>query len=518
MSTSSCRIRPLLLAVPLFLAAGCEDSTSAPALLLDRVSVAMIPGATETVLLVPIEGADAFAPYTVRSADEAVATAVLSGTRLTVTGVGIGRTTVRIQGTGCAPRDLPVQVYDHRVLDTGELLVTFTDVFQKIVDLPDVSYNDAELLLHTEVIGASVWRPVPPAGFHALGSFAVSPSADPNGAKAVMVVKAREGSNALALTTSYAEDYAVQWTRPTTARGARFWHPVCPAGYQAMGTLATFPGSPGPDFPTPCLRQDLTIGGAAGAMIHDTTGQDLLSLWDVDLPDVGPHAGAYLAPGTFVLAQGTTRPVSSPVIHVLKVQLPLLAEAPAQDFLPRLTSVLSPDLATPPRFARAMLVPCTMVNDVLHASVPWRVANSPFYRLERHVYYKRMFHNYNTTSVVQPFEVKMTSGVTTSESQTFKESTNVSITAEVGIELKGIFSAKASSTVSREFGYETQTSVAELVQKEVTTPIHSAPGKAAALWQEYNRYVLHRHDGTALSEVTAWEFGIDSYVVDDYPD
>jgi hypothetical protein len=133
------------------------------------------------------------------------------------------------------------------------------------------------------------------------------------------------------------------------------------------------------------------------------------------------------------------------------------------------------------------------------------------------VFYKRLFHDYNKTSLVQPHQVAMTSGVTTAETNTFRESTNVTISVETGIELKEIFSAKVTATASREFGYESQTSISELQQKEVTTTIHTAPGKAAALWQQYNRYVLYRHEGAALTAVTAWQFGIDSYVTDEYP-
>ncbi len=510
----------LAFAVVLAGAMGCSSSKSTPvappSLLLNRVSVAIVPGGNELVAIVPVDPGDPHAPYTATSSDPAVATAAVDGANLIVTGVGLGTATVTVTGTGDARRTLPVQVYDHRAFDTGDLVITYADTFTKIVDLPNVVYNDAEALLHDEVIGASVWRTVPPAGYHALGSLAVSPNADPNGKKAVMVVKARPGSDALVLTTTYDPVYTVVWTK--CARGARFWRPSCPAGYQAMGMVATYGVTPDWPYPTPCIRQDLTTGAAAGGTaIHTTSGQEVLSWWKVDLADVGPHSGLYLAPGSFVLAQGTAAPAFDPAIHVLNVKLPMLGEAPAQDFVPRLTSVMEPDAETPPRFAKAMLVPCSMVNDVLHADVPWRVANSPFYRLERHVYYKRLFHDYNQTSLVQPHQVTVTSGITTAQTNTVRESSNVSITAEAGITLKEILSFKVAATVSKEFGYETQTSVSELVQKEVTTPIHTAPGKAAALWQQYNRYVLLRHEGTALSAVTAWEFGIDSYVTDEYP-
>ena len=512
--------RALALAGLLTAVTGCSDGTPrpapAPALLLSRVSVSVVPGGNELVSVVPLDGGGGYAPYQATSSDPGVATAVVSGNGLTITGVGLGTSSITISGTGGVSRTLPVQVYDHHEIDTGELVITYADTFEHIVDLPVVVYNDAELLLHDEVVGASAWRPLPPAGFHALGSFMVAPNANPSGNRAVMVVKARPGSNALAFTQTYDEVYTIAWSRG--ARGAKFWRPVCPTGYQAMGMVATFGVTPGWPHTTPCVRQDLTIGAAAGGTaIHTTSGQEVLSWWKVDLANVGPHSGLYLAPGTFVLATGTAAPAFDPAIHVLNVRLPMLGEAPIQDFSPSLTGYLEPDAETPPRFAKAMLVPCTMVNDVVGKDVPWRIANSPFYRLERHVFYKRLFHDYNKTSLVQPHQVVMTSGVTTAETNTFRESTNISISAEVGIELMDVVSAKVTATASHEFGYETQTSISELQQREVTTPIHTAPGKAAALWQQYNRYVLYRHEGTALTPVTAWQFGIESYVTDEYP-
>jgi hypothetical protein len=81
-----------------------------------------------------------------------------------------------------------------------------------------------------------------------------------------------------------------------------------------------------------------------------------------------------------------------------------------------------------------------------------------------------------------------------------------------------MFESKVSTTVTTSFGYETMTSVAVLQEKEVNSTINTSPGKAAALWQQYNRFILKRHKGTSLEPVAAWEFGIDSYVTDEYPD
>jgi hypothetical protein len=113
--------------------------------------------------------------------------------------------------------------------------------------------------------------------------------------------------------------------------------------------------------------------------------------------------------------------------------------------------------------------------------------------------------------------VLIRSGVTTTESESYWNETSISVTVEAGVSIE-MFSGKVSTTVSTAFGYSSMTSVAELQEKEVSSSINTPPGKAAALWQKFNRYVLKRHNGTTLEPVAAWEFGIDSYVTDEYPD
>ena len=70
----------------------------------------------------------------------------------------------------------------------------------------------------------------------------------------------------------------------------------------------------------------------------------------------------------------------------------------------------------------------------------------------------------------------------------------------------------------KSFGYSTMTSVSELQQDEYESGVDVPPGKAVAIWQRYNRFVLKRHNGTSLEPVKAWEFGINSFVTDEYPD
>jgi hypothetical protein len=164
-----------------------------------------------------------------------------------------------------------------------------------------------------------------------------------------------------------------------------------------------------------------------------------------------------------------------------------------------------------------MLIPYTMVDDEI--LTPQQSAEqSPLYLLERQVFYKLIDHFHNTTAINQdspPLEI--TSGVETTESETFWNSTGISITASAGIELKG-FSASVSTTVTQEFGYSSQSTVTELEKRSRTVTMTTRPNHATAIWQKMTRFVLYRHDGTDVEPVATWDLGEDSHVLDEYPD
>jgi len=502
---------------------GCESSPteSKPPedksqLLLDRLSVAMVPGGKETVIITATDPDNRRDLCSVNCDKPQIAQISLKDTLLTITGVNYGTANVTVTSQCGLSRTLPVLVYNHKVMDTGELLIAFVDTFE-------YRWHDGG---SGQPLDGAYWHPVTNNGFRALGSLGMNQYGNPTGQKAVMVVKARENSDALAEPL----DYTLVWSDQGSGANndGSFWNPVPPSGYIAMGTVAQRGYAKPSLSDVVCVRQDLTVVGEAGSLIWRyqwfLKNYYKFASWLVDPPNAGPHDNAYLGTGTFIAVGSTTSdlidpepPSVHPVMHVLKLQLPLLSEAPTQSFVPELNGYDSPEEQTVPMFARAMLMPCTIVRDSLYDGDPmWRIGNSPLYRLEREVYYKLLYHTYNKSSQLQTNSVTITSGVTTTQSDKYWNSTAISISFESGVSIK-MFDAKVTTTVSREFGYERQTSVAALQQKSVSTSVNTAPGKASALWQRYNRYVLLRHNGTQLEPVAAWTFGIDSYVVAEYP-
>jgi hypothetical protein len=497
----------------------CSDSPTQPApqpdqssLMLSRLLVSMVPGGSETVTIFVTEEAGGLKACTIANSVPAVATATLTDSTISITGVACGLTEITVTSNRGIERRLPVRVYSPFVLETRDLLITYVDKFT-------LRWNDAGSGGDND---GSFYHPVTKDGYHALGSLGLGPNGypNPNGTRAVMVVKAKPGhENALAFPTDYEQIY--NDANSGADMFGSFWRPIPPAGYVAMGTVVANNTWNKPSLnDVVCVRSDLAMMAEAGAFIYNDVGTaayKFLSCWKIDQPDAGPHDLAYLVTGTFVGVNNWNCPTASPMLYVLKVDLPTLAEAPYQTFVPRLTGYDSPPLETVPTLAKAMLVPCSIINDRFHGDVAWQVANSPMYRLERQVFYRRLHHYYNQGSEMQPNNVVITFGIEKSEANRVWSETAIQLSVEAGVSIK-FFEAKVTATVSRSMGYETETSVTEFQEKSITSSMNTPPGKAAALWQKFTRYVLYRHVGTQLEPVSTWEYGIDSYVTDEYPD
>jgi len=485
----------LLIAMSMLLCNCGKDKSTQPepqsSIYLSRLVVSMVPGASETVI---IHSTGSVGEFEVSHSASEVSSATISDSTIEITGLSYGIDTLTISSSSGASRVLPVQVYNYRVIDTGELLISYTDQFQSIYSFSPAGWNPV-----------CFYKPIPPEGFYALGSYARGYSTDPNGNAAVMVVQAKPGSDAIVFTTDF------------TNLGPYLHNPIAPEGYKAMGQVCT--GAYQTPDPAVCIREDLTTPGTCYLFwSYENNYHQVESAWGIYQPSADLHENAYLAPGMFIYESGIDDP-TGPLINVLNVSLPMLAEAPSQDYVPSLSSYDVPSDGVAPRMEKCLMVPCTIVKDGQYSSnMPWRIANSPFYRLERQVFYKYINHYDNSQgSVPQAFHWAITIGMSATESQTVWGETGVELSVEAGVSIYAVQSS-ITATVSRKFGYETMNSITELQTNTLTIDVNIPAHKAGALWQRYNRYVLYRHNGTELEQVTSWECGINSYVYDEYPD
>ena len=509
-----------ILSILLVIMIGCkEDNPTQPEptttdnsdVLVNCLNVALVQGGTETVCVTAYNKDGNPESFTVTSGNTGVATVTKLDSTFTVTGINYGSTVITVTSNSGKIKEIPVIIYDLQILETDELLISFAQTFQ-------FRWNDQGSGFS---YNGSYYHPVTTDGFKPLGSLGFDGYYNPDGLHGIMVVKAKTGSNALAAPT----DYTLVWNDQGTGSNSdgSFWIPVPPVGYKAMGLVAQSGYSKPSLDDVVCVREDLTVIGETGAVVWGTfgrmiVGREPFGSWKIEPPIAGPHENAYLSTGTFVGVASWNPPTVNPVMNVLNVQLPMLAETPYQQYAPTLKGYDPPPDETVPILAREMLVPCTIISDPLYSNNQmWRVSNSPFYRLERQVFYKLLYHNHNQTSIQQHNSYTRRYGVTTEESNEFWTETSISVTVEAGVSIK-VFEGKVSATVSKSFGYSTMTSVSELEESEYESGVDVLPGKAVAIWQRWNRFVLKRHNGTSMEPVKAWEFGINSFITDEYPD
>jgi hypothetical protein len=541
--------RPLLiiLVIGLLTFIACSDSTkpkpspepSPSDLLTSMLSVAVIPGGSETITVTAFDDDGLPEACDVSCNDDAIATVTSDGSSFVVTGVDYGNTSLAITTQSGNTKNIPVTVYDHRVLDTGELLVTYTDRFTWLR-----SY-DGTGMEHPH--SASFFHPIPPEGFYALGSYGFlgyEEDRDIDGEHAVMVVKPKEGSDAVAFPTECVRVSNFS-SSPSHLNQMK---PIPPSGYKAMGMVSCtdYVHWCGHCLEVACIREDLTI---PGRVIDDKDEQPDSDSWFYDshffyyddsennsycpsgtrgITDfwkIFPPEHEYQEPGLFYLDTGTyvtscsaDAPAHHDVMNSLRFEIPLLMEAPEQYYTPRLTGYDTPPGYSDPVMSREVLVPCTIIHDELWGDdIGLQVEHSPFYRLERQVFYKLVGFINNTTSTVQPLSVHITVGISEADTRTFSTETEITISAEVGVSIE-CFSSKVSVSLSRTFGYESSHQVAEFSEWSDWIPIYAPPYTAVACWQKFNRFVLKRHHGTSLETVAEKEIGIKSWVTDQYPD
>jgi hypothetical protein len=507
--------------VIVLLAAACEKSAVEPgpppskaSIVLTQLAVAVVPGGTEKIVAASTNDAGEVDQCTVASSDDNIVTAVITGDTILVTGNAAGSANVRVTNSDGLGRDMPITVYDPRVIEAGGIQITYVDQFL---------YR-----WHDEGSGGrhdgGFWHPVTTGGFYPLGSLGVPGYGVPTNLVAVIVVKEIDQSGAVV----HPVDYTLVYTDAgsNADHDGSFWLPVPPSpDYVAMGLVAQSGyGKPALNDVV-CVHKDLVIKGRAGPFIwnDDETGANMdLGTWQIAVPDAGLHDLAYIAAGTFVGWSAWVPPSDHPAMNVLKIPLPVVADGANDSYAPALTDYDQPPSTSPPSLNRSVLVPFTAINDPLRGGdIHWIVENSPFYRLERNVYHRLLYHDHNEQSVTlnQPVATKV--GVEAAFGQSFYQVTGVSVSATQGIQLLGPFVTAygfVSGRVSLELGYGTHAEIAELEYTTDTKTLAIPPDKAAAIWQKASGFVLKRHNGTALEEVgVPLETGIDRYVRSEYP-
>lgn len=390
----------------------------------------------------------------------------------------------------------------------GELMLAFTNQFSFV-------YNDQKSGSSQD---GAFWQPVPPTGFYILGTFAIGNYSDVNadGNNWALCVQAAPGSNnPLSSPTGFTQIWNDHGSGG--ANDGSCWRPIAPDGYVALGDVMVN-GYNAPSTDTiVCIRKDLTVTGMAGNQIwcDKNSGASM----DIDVFSINPNTAVdisttngYFAANTFVAnnTYSTPDPASLPEMNVLNLPFPVSESTDPPT--PVLQSVNMPPNISGKTVDRITTVPFTAISDP-GRSVSWQLANSPFYFLERAVYYQLEIFDYNTTSVDQTISKTVTTGISESQTSTFSVTTGISVTAEAGVSF--LAESSVSATVSVEMGYETSTNVETFNEISVDRQLITPPGKAAAMWSLGYNMNLVRADQSIVG--ASLVFDVNSFVQSQYP-
>ena len=431
----------------------------------------------------------------------------VTGSEISVTGVTLGEATIMVESGSGLSETIAVRVFDPMALMTDGLLIRYTDQFTSIWHDAGSGADD----------NGRYWKPVAPAGYYSLGSLGGDAWADPNGNKAVIVVKELNDSGALAAPL----DYALIWT--DSGSGANldgsFWRPIPPAGYVACGVVAQLGyGKPGLDE-VRCVRSDLVSNGKAGDWIWDDSGSGAsadFGSWEVECPDAQNSSGkAYLKAGTFVGTNSYSPPASHPALYVLNVHLPVVADVPETNYTPSLDGADEPELYTEAFLSKMVAVPFPLIYDAAY-SLHDKVTDFPIYRVRRDEFYELAYFYNNMQGSTPIIHTETTrTGISETDSTTYSHSVGISISADMGCSLIG---GSVSVSVSYQFGYETSSSLTAFQEKEVNQQVEIPAGKAGCLWHKTTRFSLLRANNNwetvAGSEK---DIKINSFVKGEYP-
>jgi hypothetical protein len=358
------------------------------------------------------------------------------------------------------------------------------------------------------------WHPIPPAGFYALGSIGLPDYSDPNGSVATLCVQEYDsGNNALAKPVNYDLIWADHGSG--SKRDGSCWRPIPPDGYIALGDVF----SSGYDRPSlddvRCVQKDLVHSGLAGDMIWNDRGTGSNSdfgAWRIMAPDKYiDETQGLIAPNALVGVATHIPPSTDPVMHVL--QLPIPSSSSPEPQVPILKDRGAPPSVTISSIDRVVTVPFTAINDT-ERDVVWKLQNSPFYLVEREVYYSLVIFNDNNTNTSQTQSDAISVGITKSQSDTFSVTTGISVSTEAGVSVFGT-GGSVSMSVSLELGWSTSTSVEEFRSQTVTRQLTTPPNTSAAMWSATYKLRVLRGDESKVGQPLTFESN--NFVQSQYP-
>ncbi|MCP4107625.1 MAG: Vps62-related protein [Desulfobacteraceae bacterium] len=370
----------------------------------------------------------------------------------------------------------------------GDLEIAFTDEFQK-------TWSDKGSGAEKD---GSFWHPLPPPGFHVLGSIGVNHQGEVNRSIAAMCVKdISDKRDALHSPKDFVHIWDDQGSGATSSGSC--WRPIPPDGYVALGDVFVAGyGKPQVSL-IMCVREDLTHPATVGSIIWTDKGSNVPR--DFRAFDISTYRAAsdtkkgLFAPQTFVGNSNEHKPQVSEVLNCLHLEFPV--DRKEEDIkAPDMKNKHKPPNVMGNRVDHTVYVPFTAILDPEYP-IHWQVHKSPIYRVERHTAFTLEIYDYNDTSVDQKFEKSITIGTSKASTEAFKASAGISVTTEGGVSIAGV-SGKVSGTITAELGWEQTKTTSYFTETTDTYPVVVPPKTAVAVWVVTYTIVIRRADNTVV--------------------
>jgi Vacuolar protein sorting-associated protein 62/Insecticidal Crystal Toxin, P42/Ricin-type beta-trefoil lectin domain-like len=228
-----------------------------------------------------------------------------------------------------------------------------------------------------------------------------------------------------------------------------------------------------------------------------------VTIYQITAPSCTANNEAYISAGSFCGHQSYDWLKSSSVAKALKVKFPQ-ASVVVSHPLPTLKSTDMPEQnLTKKELNLITYLPCILVKDAHYAGkLQKQVEETPFYQLKRYEYYKMVDNTFCSQEGGTGFDISraVAVGISQTESTSMTDTIGISFTASSGDPL-GI-GVKLSVTASYSFSYQT-TSATTRSTLTTTTQHYVVPANgAAALYTLFEEYVLLR--GNDEFEIMRW--------------
>ncbi|MGW3413136.1 hypothetical protein [Streptomyces sp. NPDC000888] len=293
------------------------------------------------------------------------------------------------------------------------------------------------------------------------------------------------------------------------------WRPVPPAGYVALGDVANLSligqGTPKPDASAlgiVCVKKEHNgrpyVRRAELGRLPLWTNGNGKGLWAITPPlypfdDAEEHL--FLPAGTFSCGPDTPH---GPTAVTWVLDLPAVVDKASYAPELRLESYNAPP-AQAIVTDRAVTVPYFMVKDDARSEA-WKVANSPFYQIQRKRQYDLIRHvDFRGAGGGQISET-VEEGVSKERGEEFALTTGITVGVTAGVEASakpfGVgasVSVETSVSASVELGYTTRYGVSTFENKSVGVTFDVPAGHAGALWTDTHQLVPVRRDGTLVT-------------------